>query len=162
MESSDVIALSAAIIAFVTAIVSIWQGALNRKYYRLSTKPHLIIDQTRNEEVPTEFTLKNNGLGPAIIISFDVFVDDVLIETDECPVVKALSVIGATRINLRIHTPSVGEAIAVSSEIIILGIVDGPYSESTLQALKQLDCSVKFKIVYESMYGEKFTYIGNC
>lgn len=113
MSNSEIIATSAAIIAFSTTIVSIWQGYLNRQYYRLSTRLHLLIDQILYQDIPMEFTLKNNELGPAIIIGFDVIIDDRYIKTTECPVTKTLSALEVTGTNNSIHTITEGEAISV-------------------------------------------------
>ncbi|WP_421189257.1 hypothetical protein [Aeromonas enteropelogenes] len=162
MNNSEIIATSAAIIAFSTTIVSIWQGYLNRQYYRLSTRPHLLIDQILYQDIPMEFTLKNNGLGPAIIISFDVIIDERYIKTTECPVTKALSALEVTGTNNSIHTITEGEAISVGGEVTILKIEDEPYPDEIISAIKELDRCVKFRVVYESIYGERFTYLGNC
>ncbi|WP_156476434.1 hypothetical protein [Aeromonas enteropelogenes] len=136
MNNSEIIATSAAIIAFSTTIVSIWQGYLNRQYYRLSTRPHLLIDQILYQDIPMEFALKNNELGPAIIISFDVIIDDRYIKTTKCPVTKALSALEVTGTNNSIHTIAEGEAISVGEEVTILKIEDEPYPDEIISAIK--------------------------
>lgn len=120
------------------------------------------MQQMSSNGVPKKFILKNNGIGPAIIINFDVLVGGVPIDTKGCPVEKALSVIGASEVNCSIHTPTLGEALAISGELEILNIYEKQDEESIFETLKKLDCDVKFRIVYESIYGEQLTYVGNC
>ncbi|MFQ2243175.1 hypothetical protein [Aeromonas enteropelogenes] len=83
-----------------------------------------------------EFTLKNNELGPAIIIGFDVIIDDRYIKTTECPVTKTLSALEVTGTNNSIHTITEGEAISVGGEVTILKIEDEPYPDEIISAIK--------------------------
>ncbi|MGL0944954.1 hypothetical protein [Vibrio vulnificus] len=75
MNIGEIIATSAVVIAFFTSIVSIWQGYLNRQYYRLSTKPHITLERKSVEGAPYKYTLANNGLGPAIV-TIPVIIED--------------------------------------------------------------------------------------
>lgn len=75
---------------------------------------------------------------------------------------KALSALEVTGTNNSIHTITEGEAISVGGEVTILKIEDEPYPDEIISAIKELDRCVNFRVVYESIYGERFTYLGNC
>ncbi|MGN2614760.1 hypothetical protein [Aliivibrio fischeri] len=163
MESSEIIALSAVVIALVTTIVSIWQGYLNRQYYRLSTKPHLIIDQCAVIDTPHKFILKNNGLGPAIIKDFSISIDGHDIERSPNSVKESLIALNLDKAGYFSHIPTIGEAISVGDTIIIIDIdLDDKTYDLMKDDLKQLGTRLEFKITYSSIYGQTFNYKGNC
>ena len=68
MESSDIIAISAAFITLCAFFTTLWQGHLTRRHNKLSIKPSLNFDQNlRHSGVDVKYTVKNSGLGPAMI-----------------------------------------------------------------------------------------------
>ena len=71
-----IIGISSGIIALCALIFAIWQGYETRKHNKLTYRPHLTTWQFYNSEKRLySLTLKNNGLGPALIQSFIVKVD---------------------------------------------------------------------------------------
>ena len=77
MSFELIISISAIFIALSSLIVAIWQNILTRKHNKLSVKPLICIDYhfTDDEELNGIY-LDNTGLGPAIIKSFRVFIDE--------------------------------------------------------------------------------------
>ena len=73
--SDIVVSFSAMAIALASIIISIWQGIEMRRHNRLSVRPRLEIVY-RVDDQWFGYILINNGLGPAVISSKTIFVDD--------------------------------------------------------------------------------------
>ncbi|EJL7017514.1 hypothetical protein [Vibrio cholerae] len=160
MSSEEIIATSAAVIAFFTSLVSIWQGFLNRQYYRLSTKPHLTLERECVEGVPYKYTLSNNGLGPAIINNFEIIFDGYVLDGKVENIKKIIKLIELGDIYCEFLLPTKGEAIATSKEIILLYIDPEHLNMQALDSLKQLTNCLVFKVEYSSIYGVTDCYEG--
>jgi hypothetical protein len=75
-SSADrVISFSAMAVALASIVISIWQGIETRQHYRLSVRPRLEIIYQVNDQ-GFGFVLVNNGLGPALITSRTIYIDD--------------------------------------------------------------------------------------
>jgi hypothetical protein len=72
LSSSDWIALSSAVVAICALGVSIWQGYVARLHCRLSVTPHIDVVFDVSGPHGNDITLKNGGLGPAIVRSVEV------------------------------------------------------------------------------------------
>ena len=67
-SSELIISISAIIIAVVSVVVTVWQGIETRRHNRLSVQPRLELTFALSyKEDKADFTLKNKGLGPAIL-----------------------------------------------------------------------------------------------
>jgi hypothetical protein len=100
--SDKIILVSTSSIAIFALITSVWQGVEARNHNRLSVKPILTIDRNYNRDITTsvsgekdtipmfQFIIKNSGIGPAIVRTFDVYLDDKLIDAkkDKSPWTK--------------------------------------------------------------------------
>ena len=74
------LSISAMIIAIASITISIWEGSTMRKHYHLSVMPRLndaftVDDSSSTNNASTIFIINNNGLGPAVIVSREYFVD---------------------------------------------------------------------------------------
>ena len=74
------LSISAMIIAVASITISIWEGSSMRKHYHLSVMPRLnnsfsVDDSSSTKNAFAIFSISNNGLGPAVIISREYFVD---------------------------------------------------------------------------------------
>ncbi|MEW8293610.1 MAG: hypothetical protein AB2651_22050 [Candidatus Thiodiazotropha sp.] len=162
METSEIIAICAAIIALSATGVSIWQGYLNRRHFRLSVKPHLTVHWKNFSDEPVSFTLTNNGLGPAVIKSFILEVEGNLFEKEKTAIYHAaLGELGLSGVyDVDTYAPTKGEAYAVGSSLPLLTFTNSTeIYDQLFIALPKL----KFKITYTSMYDEEeYQYYGNC
>ncbi|EOV6311701.1 hypothetical protein ACN9RQ_004633 [Vibrio parahaemolyticus] len=159
MESSDWIAISAAIIALFSSLAVIWQGFLSREYYRLSTKPHLTIERKSNFGAPETYILSNDGLGPAIIEEFYLKFDGVYFEGGDEIINKILGLLCLKKGECEYMIPSRGEALRVSKEMTLFHFQN--IGQDDTSNLRQLNECLSFKIVYSSIYGEKYEYEGS-
>lgn len=142
-----------------------WQGWIAYKHNRLSTKPHLVWHVSRMSSQTGSgiaFSIKNLGLGPAIIRDRYLSKDDVKFEhaglaTDEVP--AFLDHVFARKINYHLRQfglPGVDSAIASGQEFIIAQIEFPTVPITHLQAVVELAGDIGFHMIYESLYEQKF------
>ena len=68
ISSDSIISISAIVIAILSIIITVWQGIETRKHNRLSVQPRLDISYSLDfQDSLAQITIKNNGLGPAVI-----------------------------------------------------------------------------------------------
>jgi hypothetical protein len=78
MNSNTAISLASAVVATAALFISIWNAWATRRHNRLSVRPHLALSKKTSPNAPQlTIDIKNNGLGPAIMTSIRVFVDDI-------------------------------------------------------------------------------------
>lgn len=162
METSDIISFCAVLIALSAAGVSIWQGYLNRRHFRLSVKPHLTIHWKNFSDEPVSFTLSNDGLGPAVIKRFILEVEGNQFEKEKSAIYHAaLGELGLSGVcDIDTYTPTKGEAYSVGSSLPLLTFTN---SIEIYDELFDVLPKLKFKITYTSMYDEEeYQYYGNC
>jgi hypothetical protein len=76
---NDAVAYCATIIAIAALVVSIWQAHLSAKYSRLSVRPLLGSSRSFSESYEwTGLVIKNRGIGPAVIRSANIYLDNTL------------------------------------------------------------------------------------
>lgn len=75
LSNSDVIAISAIVIALASLLVAVWQAALTRKHNKLSVKPHLTLESVMSTGHDIEVLLCNNGIGTACLKSFNIVIE---------------------------------------------------------------------------------------
>ncbi|EOV6281615.1 hypothetical protein ACOQ0N_001467 [Vibrio parahaemolyticus] len=161
MESSDYIAICAAIISFVALGLGIYQSHLTRKHNKLSIRPILSISKVSSYDRGLSYTLLNNGLGPAIIKKFGVMIDDKLIESSDNIIFSALEKIGVEHFDVGYFTLESGEAYNVGEELLLLGFVDKESNPDKYANLDKVMPRFKFYIEYECIYGDKFKLQSN-
>jgi hypothetical protein len=73
----DAVAYGAILIAISALVVSIWQAQLSAKYSRLSVRPMLGTSKSFSESYEwTGLVLENRGIGPAMIRSAHLYLDN--------------------------------------------------------------------------------------
>lgn len=87
--------LSSAVIALCALGLTLWQGWITRQHNRLSVRPHLTTwSQSDKGNHIYAVHLLNNGIGPALIKSFQILVDgQVMIGEGVEPIEKALKIL---------------------------------------------------------------------
>lgn len=148
-------------IAILALIATIWQGVENRRHYRVSMRPHLMLSSGYFEEFDN-FAIKisNGGLGPAIIKSFALIVDGNPLDGSKLSswdsVIAQLELSG---FDYKARTMP-AEHVIISGKSVILIRTKTPlnsnstqeYYEGMSQAFERLEIQVR----YDSFYGESF------
>jgi hypothetical protein len=155
MTAQTITAISAVVIALASLFVSIWTSAASRKHHRLSVTPHLRLDYFYSFDEPTKITLVNNGLGTAIITDFTLFVDGVALSgIGHQQLEEALQRIGLTG-KFTVYAPYPDDALSAGENAVLLSIPPtSPPRER--HALRGSLSRVVFRIIYQSMYGNRF------
>ncbi len=146
-------------IAFVALAVAIWQGIETRKHNRLSVKPHLYFSTYSVLGEAAGLRVTNGGLGPAIIKSFSLAVDNKWIDdTRQGGWVEASRLLGAEKIasflDLAVYSPD--QIVESGESQYILETPKDKRTTDTDQYLNEYVKRLSVKIAYESAYKESF------
>lgn len=162
-------AIGSLIVAAIALWFSISQTRQTREHNRLSVKPELttwedtsIISAPGGGETHHRAYLKNIGIGPALIESFEIYVDGDRVEADGLAKIdKAVALlfpIGAPRIANRSYLTK-GGAISVNESILLVHLVFPPTPTPSQALLEQIKKRVKLVLKFQSMYkNEVFAY----
>lgn len=151
LTQSDWIALSAMIVAIFALFVTTWESYQSRKHNRLSVKPFLGIGVDIHEKV--EFTLSNQGIGPAVVKEFSVYFDGKLLSKNPRADIYRELLEGSIG-KYKFHIPFEGACIKEGAEKSLLRVVyDDP--KTNKQSIKNFSNKFAFKVVYTSIYGDQ-------
>lgn len=152
-----VISGSAVVISLAALGYSIYQGRLARLHNRLSVKPVLdFYVGAVDDDSDFQLTLKNNGLGPALISSFQMIAkEDSMDELKEKHNITSLEQLSAHigfPHNLNWTFLSKGSILKNGEEIKIVSYRFDQYSKENAKSFRQAIRNLDIKIVYNSIY----------
>ncbi len=146
------------IISIIALFYSIKQTKLNQLHNRLSVKPILdysvLISTSYNR---FSVIIENNGLGPAVISNFRLFIDNMsffdLKEIHNIEDYGNLSIFLDYQENkLDWHHISTGNVINVGQKIEIVGFKYDKYSNENSTKFRNMVNRIKFEVKYSSIY----------
>lgn len=159
ISTDTIIAFCASIIALCALSVSIWQCIETRKHNKLSVRPCLSMRVIVSKQAPyIGIQIENNGIGPAIIKKCIVFVDKTpfLIDSYESWV-KAGTAARIFDKKASFLTLPEGTVIKEGQNISLIAY---PKENQTEEGIKKIEEALAYhlrvKIIYESIYKEKF------
>jgi hypothetical protein len=167
MSSSDIIAICSVVIAVLAFIVTAWQAWLAYNHNRLSVLPLLVWHISRDrapEGAFITYSVKNLGLGPAVIKDRYFTKDGVRFEspvssTDEVRAFLEFTLGNALNYQLRVFgLPGRGAAIPSQGEVVIAKIHFPHVRSEWLATFKELAGDINFHVRYESMYRQSFEF----
>ncbi|HGF3679921.1 hypothetical protein [Vibrio parahaemolyticus] len=151
---------SSEIIASCALVFTAWQFSIQRKHNRVSVTPHLFSfrDRKRNVDSATiTVSLMNNGLGPAFIHKFEVYLDGKVSDPDAA--VKA--VFGEPDGHFKYTVLGDDFALAPGQEVVLITV---PFPIETGSDIKEMERELdrlEVVITYKSAYGTKYVLGGN-
>ncbi|RSD30388.1 MULTISPECIES: hypothetical protein [Vibrio] len=149
---------SSEIIASCALIFTAWQFSIQRKHNRVSVTPHLFSfrERERNDDSATiTVSLINNGLGPAFIHKFEVYLDGKLSDPDAA--VKA--VFGKPDGHLKYTVLGDDFALVPGQKVTLIKV---PFPTATdIKEMEQELERLEVVITYKSAYGTKYVLGGN-
>lgn len=160
-------AIASAIIAVCAFVLTIFQFCATKKHNLLSVKPRLsswldanyvINEKTGAQDFHYKVYLSNIGIGPALIESFDVYVDGEKVQKsglekiDEA--VGLLFPVGNYRIQYRAHLTK-GGALSVDQRQMLVHLVFPAGSVPDSITLEQAKKRIKLKVEYQSIYEDE-------
>ena len=156
------LSLSAMIIAIASIAISIWESSTMRKHYHLSVIPHLnntfsVDDSSSTNNAFAFFNIKNNGLGPAVFISREYFVDGIKIDDSKnhfSVILSDLLNFDNTAGNTFASIPK-GTTISAGENLRVFGLFFSNRESFYRQRMK-LNDRLSYIIKYESLYGEQY------
>lgn len=153
------------ILAICAIFLTIYELRSMREHNRLSVRPFLT-DNSHTDRAATLTTetleIINTGIGPALIKKFQIFKDEkILIWNDHDDLEKQLSegIPGAKITQLQTYKEM--GAIPANERITILKYVCDNQNADRLKKIKEDMPKFVLKIEYESLYGDKFTYLSS-
>jgi hypothetical protein len=160
LDNEFIISLSAIVIAISSLAVSIWQGFVSRRHNRLSVTPLLAIDfKFTSDACLNGIYIKNTGLGPAIIKSFCISIDDEKIEFEDYKLwemaIKKCDF--PPNFNLSIFVVTIDTIICRNDNYCLLGIDAHKESIENRTIFYNNVKRFNFMIQYESIYKDKYT-----
>ena len=156
------LSISAMIIAIASITISIWEGSTMRKHYHLSVMPRLndaftVDDSSSTKNASAFFNIKNNGLGPAVILSREYFVDGNKIDDSKnhfsVKILEALNIDNTAGTSFQSITK--GFTISAGDNLTLFGLYFSNMESFNRQRM-QLNYRLSYIIKYESLYGEQF------
>lgn len=161
MDWQTVAGISSAVIALCALTYTVWQGKQMQRHNKLSFRPHITSWSHRNSDQGIyAVEVMNNGLGPAIIESFTVTVDERLIAGEGTePIEKGLKILFP---NVGYQSQQAymakGYSMAAKEKCTILAIQFKSPAPLTKEAIEHAFKRADLVIKYKSFYEEEFTY----
>ncbi len=161
MKPEIYISIISTFIALCALGLAVWQGRVGIRYNKLSTRPFLTtIYNEWHKNGEFELLVHNNGMGPARIMSFAVFLDNVDVSGDRYkPVKQAIETL------LEGYSYSIEHGFLGKNHLMKVGDSmrifkvnfekDWPSREEMNTIINRL----QLKITYESLYEQKYTML---
>lgn len=141
--------------------LTVYQAFLIRMHNRLSVRPHLVwhINRKRGQASLTIiFTVKNEGLGPALIKEMYFELDGKRFKADRIEAIESFAeTLLGNQFSYQIAEsglPGIGSSISPSSEIVIAKADIVCQSTEAHEQIEAIFGRASFKVRYESLYGE--------
>ena len=148
------------VISICALLLTMYQAWATRKHNRLSVQPRLSTqierDVTEERVIRVIATLSNSGLGPAIIKSFEILVNDKPYLINEQSEIESLVTrnLSGHIVELRTGFFRKNHTFSKDATTELLNLKIRNATESTLEEIKMFHLRVN----YESAYGESFLY----
>ena len=166
-NSEKLLGLSALFISLMTLIVFVYQTNLIRKQQYMTVYPHLDIVNNNSGSLNYKYVLENRGVGPAFITSIEVS-DLNGNKYDDLVAYVEANLPAKDSIAYHYSDIGIGRLISANEKIYLFGLSDPQYLKNIgyppntvegankLRAILNSD-SLRYKIIYESVYGESWT-----
>ena len=152
---------SSSIIAICALALTIWQAYITRQHNKLSVAPYLTTWSTADgDNGDYLIEIVNNGVGPALIKTFQVFVDGAEIKGDTSELVEKATKILFSNYEYQSANSflSNGYMMAEKNKHEVLSIKFIGQKKPSYQEYRQTIERARLLIEYESIYKDKFIY----
>lgn len=152
---------SSSIIALCALALTIWQAYVSRQHNKLSVLPYLTT-WSHNDVDKGLFSVDilNNGIGPALIKTFQVFVDGHEVKGQDLEVIKKALKILFPNYQYSVYNSYLSEGYMMAPKEIrsLLNILFSQPSLPKPEEIEHATKRVRIVISYESIYKEKLIY----
>ena len=155
-ENQKLLSITAVLISIGTLLVFLYQTNLVRKQQYMSVFPYLEFENHALYSKEYKLVLKNKGIGPALIISRSVVINDKEYDLDLGMYLEERITLEDT-MDLLVSNISQGNLISEKESVELVAIQPNT-SNSGMEKLHGLiyNDSVEFVVQYESVYGERW------
>ena len=161
MSWEAIASISSAIIALCAFVLTIWQLKVQRRHNMLSVQPYLTTWSHRDDKGLLKVDVLNNGIGPALIKTFKIFVDSHAINGQDMEITrKAVKLLFANYPHAVPYASFLSNGYMMSAkETRCLASVEfcGP-NFPTSEEIDHAGKRIRIYIEYESIYHEKLVY----
>jgi len=158
VTAERITAIATVIIAVAALWVAVWQGCETRRHNRLSVKPHLtfLYKKAKGSDFIGLF-LFNKGVGPAIVDSFEIYVDNESIAEEGYGGWKtAIARVGLNEDWIYYYAIRPNNAIEQGEEQVLLGISRSNQTPELLEKFHKAYSRIRINIKYKSIYEDSF------
>jgi hypothetical protein len=161
MSWEAIASFSSAIIALCALGLTLWQAYVSRQHNRLSVTPYLTT-WSHNDTDQHRYSVEilNNGIGPALINNFQVFVDGHQVKGDDLELIKKSLKLLFPQYQYNAYNSYLSEGYMMApkeSRNLVMIQFFGPNFPKP-EEIEHSTKRVKILIEYESIYREKFKY----
>ena len=149
-NGSAIIAWGGFVLAIAGVLLTVYQAWRTRVHQRLSVRPRLQLRSGLPRGGTAELVLSNIGLGPAVLVSTRLFLDDELIGGIDQDSVNRLRATLKTRPSA--STFVLGEAIGKDTSVALLSLPNYD-REKNAEFADLISSRLRIEIDYESFYG---------
>lgn len=160
MKTELIVSITATIISLSAFGVAVWQGYVARRHNRLSVKPMLHFDfgVVKDDLI---LTIKNTGIGPAIIRAWTVTFNGKSIGGNSLQIAnKLFEELEVEHMGGNMYFPGFNQAMAAGGSYQILKIKNINLDKEVGQRIRNDLLLFEAIFKYESIYGEKFELRG--
>ncbi len=157
MKPELITAICSVVIASAALFVAVWHACVTRRHNRLSVRPFFRIDRHQSAAQEIQVILRNTGVGPGFVDTFEIRVDGTAIGGDRFSRINtAMERLGLADIGVEIFTPLQGEAFAAGESHALLKVIPPDNTVEKFTRITAVLPRMTFSITYHSIYDETF------
>ncbi len=153
-----IVSIAAVVIALAALVVSVWDRVETRYHDRLSVTPNLTYSEDFSLGRPKEvgIALSNAGIGPAVVTSFAIYVDDNLVtDTTSGGWTSAIPTLGLGDTWVIYHWWEPDDIIPVGDKVWLLAIEPADQNAERIDSLQKAVSRLRIRVEYRSIYGDQ-------
>lgn len=161
MESTNITAIAGVVVAIIAVIIACWNAYIQRKHARLSVTPHIDLSYGETTKDPLGLFMTNNGLGPARIKEFSVFVGNELVKPNYLGIWSAAFHKFNQIAPCEANDVTAGQMLRAGDTLLLVKI--GHVNESVEDFVEKIGefqsvlRQLEVRVSYESLYAEQFS-----
>lgn len=153
--------ISGTVIALLALILTLWQAWVSRRHNKLSVIPYLTTwTHTNHQAYKYHVEIINNGIGPALIKSFKIFVDGHQIQGKDLELIQKCLKLLFPAYEYTSYNCYLSEGYMMAPkekrDLVVIQFL-GPTFPSP-EEIEHATKRVKIFVEYESIYKDKFVY----
>lgn len=151
------VSVATILVAVAALSVSVWQGMELRRYYRLSTRPSLVM-KIHQASPKVGLWVLNNGLGPAELRSMDVYVDGKLVASGPTALEGIRDRLGIADLTIEYMSRlDSGIWIQTGETLMLLEFPQVHHTPERVERFRAAFSRLRVALQYRSIYGEAFS-----